>query len=91
MAAAASESDILVRALRYLAKDNWSAAHELVQDLESPLACWMHGLAHRIQGDLENSRYWYRKAGATAMLWSAQNVEIQIRELQRLLDQTAGR
>ena len=88
---AAAETDILTRALDFLGKDDWPAAHELVQDLECPLAYWIHGLVHRMQGDLDNSRYWYRKAGVTAVQWSEQSVEAQIGELQRLLCATACR
>jgi hypothetical protein len=88
---AAADTDILIRALDCLAKDDWPGAHELVQDLESPLAYWIHGLVHKMQGDLDNSRYWYRKAGATAIQWSEQTVAAQIGELQRRLCATARR
>ncbi|HXY21894.1 MAG TPA: hypothetical protein VEI29_04360 [Burkholderiaceae bacterium] len=87
----AAETDILTRALDLLAKDDGPAAHELIQDLESPLAYWIHGLVHKMQGDLDNSRYWYGKAGGTAVRWSDQTVEAQIGELQRLLCATAPR
>ena len=32
-------------------------------DLEDKPAYHMHGLAHRLEGDMENARYWYAKAG----------------------------
>lgn len=39
---------------------NWQAAHEIVQRYEEdPLACWIHALLHKIEGDAGNSRYWY--------------------------------
>ncbi len=91
MDAAGSESDVLARALDCLSQNDWPAAHALVQELESPLACWIHGLVHKIEGDIDNSRYWYRKAGATAKGYSVQTVEAQITELRRLLFAAAHR
>jgi hypothetical protein len=53
----------LTRALDLLEKGDWKAAHEIVQqDEASPLACWAHGIAHLIEGDVRNARYWYREA-----------------------------
>jgi hypothetical protein len=58
-----SDPDLL-RALAYLEKGDWRAAHEIVQkDEDSPLACWAHGIVHLMEGDLPNARYWYREAG----------------------------
>ena len=28
-----------------------------------PTAAWIHAVLHKIEGDLDNSRYWYRQAG----------------------------
>jgi hypothetical protein len=52
----------LARALDLLAAGSWSEAHEIVQKVESPLAAWLHGIVHTLEGDLDNARYWYRKA-----------------------------
>ena len=41
----------------------WQEAHEIVQDENSVLAAWLHGIVHTLEGDLDNARYWYRKAG----------------------------
>jgi len=46
-----------------LRRNEWQKAHELVMDLEDELAFHIHGLVHRIEGDMENARYWYRRAG----------------------------
>ena len=40
----------------------WQDAHGIVQAEDSPLAAWLHGIVHTLEGDLENARYWYRKA-----------------------------
>jgi hypothetical protein len=49
-------------AVRHLRKGDWSKAHSLVQDDETPLGCWAHGIVHMQEGDLSNARYWYRRA-----------------------------
>jgi hypothetical protein len=52
----------LVRALELLETGAWQQAHEIVQDDTSALAAWLHGIVHTLEGDLDNARYWYRKA-----------------------------
>jgi hypothetical protein len=45
---------------------DWQRAHELVQRYEDDrTACWVHAVVHRIEGDLSNAAYWYRRAGRT--------------------------
>jgi hypothetical protein len=42
----------------------WDAAHQLVQQYENDAtASWIHAVLHKIEGDLSNARYWYRRAG----------------------------
>jgi hypothetical protein len=42
--------------------DDWHRAHNIVQQHESdPLACWIHAVLHKIEGDAGNSRYWYSR------------------------------
>lgn len=53
----------LARAIALLEAGDWKAAHEIVQrDEDSPLYCWAHGIAHLMEGDAPNARYWYREA-----------------------------
>jgi hypothetical protein len=52
----------LGRALEHLRARDWQAAHAIVQKHETPLAAWLHGIVHTLEGDLDNARYWYRKA-----------------------------
>jgi hypothetical protein len=56
------EPSPLARAVRHLEAGEWQAAHTLVQKDASLLGCWAHGLVHLIEGDLENAKYWYRRA-----------------------------
>jgi hypothetical protein len=55
-------ADALARALELLAAGDWQQAHKIVQKHESALAAWLHGIVHTLEGDLDNARYWYRKA-----------------------------
>ena len=50
-------------ALSLIQQGDWEAAHRLVQDYSDPLSCQIHGYLHRIEGDLDNARYWYQRAG----------------------------
>jgi hypothetical protein len=56
----------LGQALAHADAGDWGGAHAIVQDHEGePLADWIHGLVHRVEGDLDNARYWYRRSGRT--------------------------
>jgi hypothetical protein len=52
----------LARAVELLAAGAWEPAHAIVQQETSVLAAWLHGIAHTLEGDLDNARYWYRRA-----------------------------
>lgn len=64
-----------IEALQAEKAGNWSHAHQLVQDLETPEAAWIHAYLHRKEGDRLNARYWYNKAsqsfyeGSTDQEW----------------------
>ena len=53
-------------ALWWAAKGDWSRAHNLVQDEDTADAAWVHAYLHRVEGDLGNAGYWYRRAGRAA-------------------------
>jgi fructose-specific component phosphotransferase system IIB-like protein len=53
----------LRRAVELLGAGDWQAAHAIVQEDGSALAAWLQGIVHLLEGDLDNSRYWYGKAG----------------------------
>lgn len=55
--------DALTRAVEHLEAGAWQQAHEIVQAERSNLAAWLHGIVHTLEGDLDNARYWYRRAG----------------------------
>ena len=51
------------KALYWDKEENWDQAHELVQDLSTQDAAWIHAYLHRKEGDDWNAAYWYKKAG----------------------------
>jgi hypothetical protein len=55
--------DALSKAIDLLETGAWQQAHEIVQAERSNLAAWLHGIVHTLEGDLDNARYWYRRAG----------------------------
>jgi hypothetical protein len=50
-------------ALWWAAKGDWGRAHAIVQDEKGVDAAWVHAYLHRVEGDLGNAGYWYRRAG----------------------------
>jgi hypothetical protein len=60
--APAARAAPLAKAVRHLEASEWEAAHAIVQKDSSPLGNWAHGIVHLVEGDLENARYWYRRA-----------------------------
>jgi hypothetical protein len=53
-------------ALWWAGKDDWDKAHTIVMDEGGKDCAWVHAYLHRVEGDLENARYWYRQAGKPA-------------------------
>lgn len=53
----------LVQAIELALADAWEEAHNIVQGDDSGPAAWIHAVLHKMEGDLSNSRYWYRRAG----------------------------
>lgn len=63
MAGTSPDGAALAEALAHLAQGDWQRAHALVQRDDSTLAGWAHGIVHVLEGDLDNARYWYGRAG----------------------------
>jgi len=64
-------------ALWWAGKDTWDKAHDIVMNGEGADCAWVHAYLHRVEGDRDNARYWYRQArrepatGELAPEWSA--------------------
>jgi hypothetical protein len=52
----------VLAALWWAGNDQWKKAHALVMAIEGREAAWVHAYLHRVEGDLDNARYWYREA-----------------------------
>lgn len=44
----------------------WDQSHKIVQEYSDPVACWIHAVLHKIEGDEWNSRYWYDRTHSIA-------------------------
>ncbi len=55
-----------LEALWHLRRGDWDRAHVIVQAHEDDKSyAVIHAHLHRIEGDLANAGYWYRRAGRT--------------------------
>jgi hypothetical protein len=56
----------LRRAVEVALTGDWQAAHLIAQRYEDDdVAGWIHAVVHRMEGDLANAGYWYRRVGRT--------------------------
>lgn len=69
-------------AVRAALAGEWNTAHQIVQQHEDPLACWIHAVLHKMEGDAQNSRYWYARSGRDYAAFADWREELQaIREV----------
>lgn len=52
-----------LEALWHDGKGDWNRSHEVIQDVNSKNAAWIHAYLHRKEGDTGNAQYWYARAG----------------------------
>jgi hypothetical protein len=52
-------------ALWWAAKGDWDKAHQVAQEADDSAGAWVHAYLHRVEGDLSNAGYWYRRAERT--------------------------
>jgi len=53
----------LIRGGLFYAADAIHDAHQIFQDASGDLGSYWHGMMHRREGDFDNARYWFRRAG----------------------------
>ncbi len=73
-----SESSNAIQALWCAASGDWNRAHELCQLGDPVSGAWVHAYLHREEGDLQNARYWYSRAGRPEFLGSLEDEWLQI-------------
>ena len=54
----------LVRGALYYAVDALDECHRIFQEDHTDAGSYWHGMMHRREGDFDNARYWFRRAGA---------------------------
>jgi hypothetical protein len=77
--------DQLKSAITAALAGEWDKSHRIVQEFSDPVACLIHAVLHKIEGDAWNSRYWYaRTRGAKYEDFADPNTELQaiLQELQ---------
>ena len=68
-------SDRHRKVLAHLRRNEWDKAHAIVMGMRDKLAFRIHGLLHRIEGDLDNARYWYGRAAVPFGKSAASEIE----------------
>jgi hypothetical protein len=57
-----SSLSLALQSLWWMEKGDWTRAHGLIDDADGADECWVHAHLHRVEGDLANAGYWYRRA-----------------------------
>ena len=65
-------------ALWHAMNNNWDMAHNIVQDINTDIASWIHAYLHRVEGDLGNANYWYNRAGKKS---STESLEVELNNI----------
>jgi hypothetical protein len=53
---------LLLDAVERALGGDWQSAHQIVQEHdEDAVAAWIHAVVHRMEGDIGNALYWYRR------------------------------
>lgn len=79
-----SQEGHLREAVQLALRGDWQAAHLIVQEHEGDeIASWIHAVVHRMEGDLDNARYWYRRCRRS--LRPDLTAEAELKEIEQLL------
>jgi len=75
---------LLLEAVERALGGDWQAAHRIVQGHdENAVAAWIHAVVHRMEGDLGNALYWYRRCGRS--LREDVSTDAELREIKAAL------
>ena len=73
------------KVLDLIRQGEWNAAHKMIQPYSDNISCLIHGYLHRIEGDLSNAEYWYKRADITMPDNSLEN---ELTRIEKLIDTT---
>ncbi len=74
----------LLQAVDLALEGEWQAAHAIAQEHEGDdMANWIHAVVHRMEGDLDNARYWYHRCDRK--LLESTSVDTELREIRAAL------
>ena len=65
----------LIQALWWAKKGDWEMAHNIAQEVDSSNGSWVHAYLHRVEGDLGNAAYWYKRANKPSKFNESLDVE----------------
>lgn len=51
------------KALALARAGDWDKSHDLIQQYDDRFSLLIHAYLHKVEGDLSNAAYWYRRAG----------------------------
>jgi hypothetical protein len=73
----AGRKEDLIQAVDAALAGDWETAHELAQRHEGDVtADWLHAVLHKIDGENDNSRYWYARVAHTFDEYADPRVEL---------------
>lgn len=79
----------LLEAVRLALGGDWQAAHAIAQEHEGhALANWIHAVVHRMEGDLANARYWYRRCRRE--LREEVSTQAELRQIEAAIRESGG-
>ena len=55
----------LLKSMWFARKGDWNRAHDIAQDIHTQEGSRVHAYLHRVEGDIWNADYWYRRANTT--------------------------
>jgi len=66
-----NDREALIEAIDWAIGGEWEKAHATCQKMEGDTtADWLHAILHKIEGDEQNARYWYRRSGQSYESWN---------------------
>ena len=73
----AGRKEDLIEAVDAALGGDWETAHEVAQRHEGDaVADWLHAVLHKIDGENDNSRYWYARVAHTFDEYADPRVEL---------------